>query len=48
MSTPRKEHWTIVKRVFKYFCGTIEYVIFYQWKHEIGREMNLDVFVSID
>jgi hypothetical protein len=25
MSKPRKEHWTIVKRVFRYLCGTVSY-----------------------
>jgi hypothetical protein len=32
MSTPRKENWTCVKRVFKYLCGTKDYVICYQGK----------------
>ena len=27
MSKPRKEHWTVVKRVFKYLCGTTDYAI---------------------
>jgi hypothetical protein len=27
MSTPGKEHWTTVKRVFRYLCGTQDYVI---------------------
>jgi hypothetical protein len=30
ISTPRKENSTVVKRVFKYLCGTKYYVIFYQ------------------
>ena len=30
MSTPGKENWTVVKRVFKYFCGTKDYSICYQ------------------
>jgi hypothetical protein len=25
MSKPRKEHWIVVKRVFKYLCGTTSY-----------------------
>jgi hypothetical protein len=25
MSKPRKEHWTTVKRVFRYLCGTVSY-----------------------
>jgi hypothetical protein len=31
--TPRKEHWTTVKRVFEYLCGTNDYDICYQGKH---------------
>jgi hypothetical protein len=30
MSTHGKEHWTIVKRVFKYLCGMKHYDICYQ------------------
>jgi hypothetical protein len=33
MLTLGKEHWKIVKRVFRYFCGTKDYAIFYQGKH---------------
>ena len=25
MSKPRKEHWTTMKRVFRYLCGTSDY-----------------------
>jgi len=32
MSTLGKEHWKTIKRVFKYFCGTKDYVIFFQGK----------------
>jgi hypothetical protein len=27
MLTPGKEHWTTVKRVFRYLCGMKDYVI---------------------
>jgi hypothetical protein len=30
MSKPGKEHWTAVKRVFKYLCGTASYGLCYQ------------------
>jgi hypothetical protein len=30
MSTPEKEHWIIVKRVFMYLCGMKDYDICYQ------------------
>jgi hypothetical protein len=32
MLTHGKEHWTIVKRVFRYLCGTKDYAICYQGK----------------
>jgi hypothetical protein len=35
MSTPEKEHWTTVKRVFRYLCGTKYYVICYMLTHKI-------------
>ena len=30
MSNPEKEHWTTVKRVFRYLCGTSDYGLCYQ------------------
>jgi len=30
MSKPGKEHWVVVKRVFKYLCGTTTYGLCYQ------------------
>ena len=49
MSTPGKEHWTIVKRIFMYLCGTKDYVICYQGKPR-GESGKVDVhgFVDID
>jgi hypothetical protein len=32
MLTPRNEHWTVVKRIFKYLCGKKDYAICYQGK----------------
>jgi hypothetical protein len=46
MSTPGKEHWTIVKRVFRYLCGTTKYAICYQGKLETDREVNVHGFVN--
>jgi hypothetical protein len=46
MSTPGKEHWMVVKRVFRYFCGTTNYAICYQGKREIDREVNVHGFVD--
>jgi hypothetical protein len=48
MSTPGKEHWTTVKRVFKYLCGTKDYVICYQGKPEADRKVNVHGFVNAD
>jgi hypothetical protein len=49
MLTPRKEHWTIVKRVFKYLCGTKEYDTCYQGKPggDSGK-LNVHDFVDAD
>jgi hypothetical protein len=47
MLTPGKEHWTTFKRVFRYFCGTKDYFIFYQGRPE-GDNGKLDVHVFVD
>jgi hypothetical protein len=44
MLTPGKEHWTVVKRVFKYLCGTKYYVICYQGKTGGDNELNVPRF----
>eukprot|EP00253_Pinus_taeda_P012443 PITA_12443 len=36
MSKPGKEHWTTVKRVFRYLHGTSDYGLCYQRKTKIG------------
>jgi hypothetical protein len=46
MSTPGKEHWTFVKRVFKYLRGTKYYTICYQGKHGGDSELNVHGFVN--
>jgi hypothetical protein len=48
MSTPRKEHWTDVKRVFRYLCGTKYYSICYQGKPGYGSELNVYGFFYAD
>jgi hypothetical protein len=47
--TPRKEHWTTIKRVFRYLCGMKHYVICYQGRSG-GDSGKVDVhgFVDID
>jgi hypothetical protein len=49
ISTPRKEQWTTVKRVFRYLCGTKDYDICYQERPR-GDSGKLYVhgFVDID
>ena len=48
MSTPRKEHLKVVKRVFKYLCGTKYYAICYQGKPGGGSKLNVHGFVDVD
>jgi hypothetical protein len=48
MSTHRKEHWTTVKRVFRYMCGTKYYAIYYQGKPVVDIEVNVHGFVDVD
>ena len=43
MSKPRKEHWTTVKRVFRYLCGTTDHAICYQGR--VGPNRVLDVHI---
>jgi hypothetical protein len=42
MSTPGKEHWTTIKRVFRYLCGMKDYAICYQGRSG-GDNGKLDV-----
>jgi hypothetical protein len=46
MSKPRKEHWTVVKRVFRYLCGTTDYGIFYQGRPGEDRVLDIHGFVD--
>ena len=48
MSKPRKEHWTGVKRVFRYLCGTIDYAICYQGRPGPDKVINVHGFVDAD
>ena len=43
--TPGKEHWTTIKRVFKYLHGTIDLEIFYHGNYE---EVGIHGFVEFD
>ena len=48
MSKLGKEHWIVVKRVFRYLRGTTYYVIFYPGKHGPNRVINVHGFVDVD
>eukprot|EP00253_Pinus_taeda_P017555 PITA_17555 len=47
-SKPRKEHWTTVKRVFKYLRGTSDYGLYYQGRPGLDRVLDIHVFVDAD
>jgi hypothetical protein len=48
MSKPGKEHWTTIKRVFRYFCGTTNYGLCYQGRQELYRVVDIHGFVYVD
>jgi hypothetical protein len=48
MSKPRKEHWTTVKSVFRYLCGTASYGLCYQGRPGLERVLDIHGFVDAD
>ena len=48
MSKPRKEHQKIVKRVFRYFCGTSDYRMCYQGRPRLDKVLYIHGFVDAD
>ena len=48
MSKPEKEHWTTVKRVFRYLCGTNDYSLCYQGRPQLDRVLDIHGFVDAD
>ena len=48
MSKPGKDHWTIVKQVFKYFCGTSDYGLCYQGRLGLDKMLDIHGFVDVD
>ena len=48
ISKPGKEHWTTVKKVLRYLCGTTDYVICYQGRPGPDRVINVHGFVDVD
>ena len=48
MSKPGKEHWTIVKRVSRYLCGTSDYGLCYQGRPGLDKVFDIYCFVDVD
>jgi hypothetical protein len=48
MSKLGKEHWTTVKRVFKYLHGTASYGLCYQGRLGLDRVLDIHGFVDAD
>ena len=48
MSKPGKEHWTSVKRVFRYLCGITDYAICYQGRPRTCIIVDVHIFVDAD
>eukprot|EP00253_Pinus_taeda_P026812 PITA_26812 len=48
MSKPGKEHWTSVKRVFRYFRGTSDYGLCYQGRPGLDIVLDIRGFVDAD
>jgi hypothetical protein len=48
ISKPGKEHWTAVKRVFGYLCGTTSYGLCYQGRPGLHKVLDIHGFVDVD
>jgi hypothetical protein len=48
MSKPGKEHWTTVKRIFRYLHGTTSYGLRYQGRPRLERVLDIHGFVDVD
>jgi len=48
MSKPGKEHWTAVKRVFRYLRGTSDHGLCYQGRPGLDRVLDIHGFVDAD
>jgi hypothetical protein len=48
MSKPGKEHWTTIKRFFRYLCGTASYGLCYEGKPGLERVVDIHGFVDAD
>ena len=48
MSIPGKEHWTTMKWVFRYLCGTSDYGLCYQGRPGLERVLDICGFFDAD
>jgi hypothetical protein len=48
ISKPEKEHWTKVKRVFRYLCGTASYGLCYEGILGLDIVVDIHGFVDVD
>eukprot|EP00253_Pinus_taeda_P027234 PITA_27234 len=48
MSKPGKEHCTVVKQVFRYLCGTSDYILCYQGRPRLDRVLDIRVIADAD
>ena len=48
MSKLGKEHWTTMKQVFRYLCGTSDYGLCYQGRPGLDRVLDIHGFVDVD
>ena len=48
MSNPGKEHWIVVKRVFRYLRGTSDYGLCYQGRPRLEIMLEIHGFVDAD
>lgn len=46
ISKPGKEHWTTVKRAFRYLCGTSDYGLCYQGRPGLDKVLDIHGFVD--
>jgi hypothetical protein len=47
MSKPEKEHWTTIKRVFRYLRGTASYGLCYEGRSRLDRVVDIHGFVDV-
>jgi hypothetical protein len=48
LSKPWKEHWTTIKRISRYLCGTSSYGLCYQGRLGLDRVSKIHGFLDAD